>query len=100
MTNNKNHVIVRELWHIELEFSYDEPCQKEKCPVEVEVNNNIAPFVLWRGEQAAIGESMTEIRNQQKCCIGYSKFKENWNRENFRRLFQRIESGILTLHNE
>ncbi|CZR68072.1 uncharacterized protein PAC_17971 [Phialocephala subalpina] len=35
------------------------------------------PFMLWRGQQMAIGEIMTEKDGDEYYCIGYSTFVEN-----------------------
>jgi hypothetical protein len=36
-------------------------------------------FMLWRGQQSAIGELMTVIdSNGQRSCVGYARFRERW----------------------
>jgi hypothetical protein len=57
------------------------------------------PFMLWRGQQMAIGESMTEAEEQgQLYCIGFAAFALKYNSNpDFKRWFQPIESGVTLL---
>jgi hypothetical protein len=35
-------------------------------------------FMLWRGQQTAIGELMTVTHNEKHFCIGYTEFRNRW----------------------
>jgi hypothetical protein len=52
------------------------------------------PFMLWRGEQNAIGERMTAVEDGQRFCIGYATFVEKATDPGFRRWFGRLERDI------
>jgi hypothetical protein len=53
------------------------------------------PFMLWRGQQMAIGEIMTKGDGGQLYCIGYSTFYHKYQNEpDFRQWFIPIEKGI------
>jgi hypothetical protein len=54
------------------------------------------PFMLWRGQQMAIGELMTpEEEKGQLYCMGFAAFAEKYKTEaRFKKWFQPIESGI------
>jgi hypothetical protein len=54
-----------------------------------------SPFVVWAGQQAAIGEVMTQIGNGSRQCIGYAEFVEKWGDFKFRRWFRNLESDLL-----
>jgi len=57
------------------------------------------PFMLWRGQQMAIGELMTLAEeNGQLYCMGFAAFAEKYRTEpEFKKWFQPIEKGILLL---
>jgi hypothetical protein len=53
------------------------------------------PFMLWRGQQMAIGEVMTKGDGGQLYCIGYSTFSHKYQNEpDFRLWFIPIEKSI------
>lgn len=55
-----------------------------------------APFMLWRGQQMAIGEIMTVKEDGELFCMGYAAFKQKWLHDDvFRGWFQSIEEGII-----
>ena len=59
------------------------------------------PFLLWRGQQMAIGESMT-IREdngegKELVCLGYAAFSKKMEDETFRQWFEPVIEGITTL---
>jgi hypothetical protein len=56
-------------------------------------------FMLWRGQQLAIGEMMTDTENGGLSCIQYSKFTEKFKSEDstFREWFRPITEGITRL---
>lgn len=60
------------------------------------------PFMLWRGQQMAIGELMTMAEEQgQLYCMGFGAFANKYHTESeFRKWFEPIERGIKTLANE
>jgi hypothetical protein len=51
------------------------------------------PFLLWRGEQRAIGELMIDTVSGQPRCIGYASFMGR-RESSFRSWFERLESDI------
>jgi hypothetical protein len=51
------------------------------------------PFLIWRGEQRAIGELMIEPETVPARCIGYAQFLER-DDPAFRRWFARLETDI------
>lgn len=51
------------------------------------------PFLIWRGEQRAIGERMIATTNGRVECLGYASFLERREPE-FRRWFERLEKEI------
>jgi hypothetical protein len=51
------------------------------------------PFLIWRGEQRAIGERMIATANERVECLGYASFLERRDPE-FRRWFGRLEGEI------
>jgi hypothetical protein len=57
------------------------------------------PFMLWRGQQMAIGELMTmEEENKQLYCLGFAAFEHKYHNEpEFKKWFQAIDSGIAQL---
>jgi len=57
------------------------------------------PFMLWRGQQMAIGELMTLAEEQgQLYCMGFAAFAHKYNSDSeFKKWFQPIESGIRLL---
>lgn len=56
------------------------------------------PFMLWRGQQMAIGELMTMSDNNQRYCIGFAAFSVRYNSDAaFKKWFEPIDSGITTL---
>jgi hypothetical protein len=57
------------------------------------------PFLLWRGEQRAIGELMIDDHGAQVRCLGYAGFL---GREDtgFRGWFRRLEAEIASIANE
>jgi hypothetical protein len=56
------------------------------------------PFLIWRGEQRAIGELMIGRDTSPAQCVGYAKFLEH-NQPAFRRWFARLESEIAEVAN-
>lgn len=54
------------------------------------------PFMLWRGQQMAIGELMTLAEEQgQLYCIGFAGFTAKYNSDaDFKKWFQPVEKGI------
>lgn len=57
-----------------------------------------AAFILWRGEQMAIGELMTEKDGDELYCMGYATFVEKYkNHDSFRRWFRPVEQGYSDL---
>ncbi|KAH8810892.1 hypothetical protein F5884DRAFT_262239 [Xylogone sp. PMI_703] len=59
------------------------------------------PFMLWRGQQMAIGELMTlKEEGGQLYCMGFAAFAERYRTEaEFKKWFQPIETGITLLTN-
>lgn len=57
------------------------------------------PFMLWRGQQMAIGELMTlEEEGKQLYCMGFAAFTQKYHNEpDFKKWFQPIETGITFL---
>jgi hypothetical protein len=57
------------------------------------------PFMLWRGQQMAIGELMTMAEEQgQLYCMGFAAFEVRYNSDAaFKKWFAPIESGITLL---
>lgn len=55
------------------------------------------PFMLWRGQQMAIGEMMTEKEGDEWHCIGYSTFVERYQDPKFNRWFKPIEKSLKDL---
>jgi hypothetical protein len=51
------------------------------------------PFLIWRGEQRAIGELMIEPETTPARCIGYAQFLER-DDPAFRRWFARLEGDV------
>ena len=51
------------------------------------------PFLVWRGEQRAIGELMIETADGQASCMGYASFMGR-REPGFRSWFGRLESDI------
>ena len=59
------------------------------------------PFMLWRGQQMAIGESMTITEGDQLYCMGFAAFSAKYNDiPTFKKWFEPIESGITLLRSE
>jgi hypothetical protein len=54
------------------------------------------PFLIWRGEQRAMGERMIEREDGASQCMGYATFLERREPE-FRRWFGRLEAEIREL---
>jgi hypothetical protein len=54
------------------------------------------PFLIWRGEQRAIGELMIEPGQGHLYCLGYAGFTAR-REPSFRTWFQRLEADIDTL---
>ncbi|KAH8650638.1 hypothetical protein BGZ60DRAFT_421473 [Tricladium varicosporioides] len=63
--------------------------------------DDLDPFMLWRGQQMAIGELMTLVEeNGQLYCMGFAAFTHRYRDEpEFKRWFQPIEKGISVLVN-
>ncbi|PVH72475.1 hypothetical protein DL98DRAFT_375363, partial [Cadophora sp. DSE1049] len=62
-----------------------------------DANPGEGPFMLWKGQQMAIGEVMTR-GDDQLYCVGYSTFTMEYkNDPEFRRWFIPIETGIQDL---
>jgi hypothetical protein len=60
-------------------------------------------FMIWRGEQSAIGERMIAVEEGQRFCIGYATFVEKMASQEFGRWFERLASdldGIVGAPNE
>ncbi|KAE8445222.1 hypothetical protein EG329_013594 [Mollisiaceae sp. DMI_Dod_QoI] len=56
------------------------------------------PFMLWRGQQMAIGEMMTEKDGDEMHCIGYSTFVKKYHDDaEFRAWFTPIERSLEAL---
>lgn len=57
------------------------------------------PFMLWRGQQMAIGELMTLAQEQgQLYCMGYAAFEAKYHDDpKFKKWFEPIETGISLL---
>jgi hypothetical protein len=56
------------------------------------------PFMLYRGQQMAIGELMTAPNGGELFCIGYAAFREKWEKDvAFRQWFHPIENGITAI---
>jgi hypothetical protein len=57
------------------------------------------PFMLWRGQQMAIGELMTLKEEQgQLYCMGFAAFAQKYHNDiEFKQWFQPIETGIALL---
>jgi hypothetical protein len=57
------------------------------------------PFMLWRGQQMAIGELMTLKEEQgQLYCMGFAAFAHKYNNDpEFKKWFQPVETGIALL---
>ena len=53
-----------------------------------------APFMIWRGEQNAIGERMITVEDGQRLCIGYATFVERSADKEFRGWFERLARDI------
>lgn len=51
------------------------------------------PFLIWRGEQRAIGELMIDHDANPPQCIGYARFLER-DKPEFRRWFTRLEGEL------
>ncbi len=62
------------------------------------------PFLLWRGQQMAIGEIMTvkdDIgEDKELVCLGYAAFTKKMESESFRHWFEPIIEGIVTLYEQ
>ncbi|KAE9364929.1 hypothetical protein N431DRAFT_430541 [Stipitochalara longipes BDJ] len=59
------------------------------------------PFMLWRGQQMAIGEMMTISENEQLYCMGFAVFATKYHGDPaFKKWFQPIEDGITLLVDE
>jgi hypothetical protein len=52
------------------------------------------PFMIWRGEQSAIGERMTVVEEGERICIGYASFVEKQGDAGFRRWFERLAEDV------
>jgi hypothetical protein len=57
------------------------------------------PFLIWRGEQRAIGERMMVIGTDRVDCLGYADFVENRQPE-FLRWFERISNDLTAIVKE
>ncbi|CAG8978295.1 hypothetical protein HYALB_00010294 [Hymenoscyphus albidus] len=56
------------------------------------------PWMLWRGQQMAIGELMTKEEQGQLYCMGFAAFAHRYNTEpEFKHWFHSIEDGISML---
>lgn len=65
-TDKANRKLTNALAKITFEFGTD------KYPEEG------APFILWRGQQMALGEAMTDKDGDELFCIGYAAFRQKW----------------------
>jgi hypothetical protein len=85
-TDTTNVRLNRILDSITIEFSLDKH--------EAEL-----PFMLWRGEQMAIGELMTLAEeNGQLYCMGFAAFAHKYHNDNeFQKWFRPIETGLAML---
>lgn len=59
-----------------------------------------ALFMLWRGQQMAIGEIMTVTEGEELFCMRYSAFSSNYKSDTFQRWFEPISEGITRLVDE
>jgi hypothetical protein len=86
-TDKNNLKLVNTLEAIQDSFSSDKYGQEERF------------FMLWRGQQMAIGEIMTTKEDGELFCIGYSTFTDKFKNENvyFREWFNPITEGIAQL---
>ena len=56
------------------------------------------PFMLWRGQQMAIGESMTLSEDGQLYCMGFAAFAVKYESDaDFKKWFHPVETGITLL---
>lgn len=95
-------------WEVQfLRLSSDESNQKLTCLLD-RIQNTLstcryeaqdpdeAQFLLWRGQQMAIGEIMTIYQDDQRVCMGYADFTEKFkdNDPTFRHWFTPITDSI------
>jgi hypothetical protein len=52
------------------------------------------PFMIWRGEQNAIGERMTVAEGGQRYCMGYATFADCVTEPAFARWFERLRGDL------
>jgi hypothetical protein len=52
------------------------------------------PFMVWRGEQNAIGERMTVEEDGQRFCMGYASFADCVEEPAFARWFERLRGDL------
>lgn len=65
-TDKHNKKLTKVLSGISYEFSTDK------------YNHSGVPFMLWRGQQMAIGELMTTNEDDELLCMGYAAFYQKW----------------------
>lgn len=53
-----------------------------------------SPFMIWRGEQNAIGERMITVEDGQRYCIGYATFVEKCDEPGFERWFESLRRDL------
>ena len=51
-------------------------------------------FMIWRGEQSALGERMIVVEDGQRLCLGYASFVERAQDPSFRRWFERLARDL------
>jgi hypothetical protein len=58
------------------------------------------PFMIWRGEQNAIGERMIVVEDGERLCLGYATFVEKGADPAFERWFESLRRDIDAVANE
>jgi len=86
-TDKTNKKLSRTIEAIQKSFSTDKYGPNEKL------------FMLWRGQQIAIGEVMTIAEGEELYCMGYSTFAERFKSGDvgFKKWFEPITEGITRL---
>ncbi|KAF8586914.1 hypothetical protein K439DRAFT_1631206 [Ramaria rubella] len=85
-TDRENRMITHALAAIEKEFL---------------TSRSNDPFMIWKGEQQALGELMTVEEEKQHYCMGYATFCARWREDTlFRRWFDGVSDGVTLLHEE
>lgn len=91
-TDKTNTQLNKILETITKEFSVDRRNPEDKL-------NGEDPFMLWSGQQMAIGETMSlEAEQGQLYCMGFAAFSSKYHHDpEFKKWFQPIERGIALL---